>query len=489
MSGGESSAEIRARLPHPVVDGDGHVMEYFPALAWYLREEGLDPASPGLRKLVPGSFGPDADWHALTPEERMRRRVPRPPWWGSPARNTRDLATALYPELLHERLPELGIDYSVVYPSVGLVLMHLTDDDERRGACRALNRFLADAFEGLGDRLCPVAAIPMHTPAEAIAALDHAVGELGFKAVVCAAYVQRPAQAVVDELPDAARWALWMDTYGVDSAYDYDPVWARCRDLGVSPAFHSGGMGWGSRTSVSNYMHNHLGQLGEGNHAIAKSLFLGGVTRRFPDLGFAFLEGGVGWAVMLLSDLVGHWEKRNVDALAHLDPSAIDVGLLGDLSARYGARLTGKAAEERARRGSGGSTTAMRGTEDPATLDEWAACGIRTVDDIRDLYVPQYFFGCEADDPITATAFDPKLNPFGARLQAMFGSDVAHWDVPDMGEVLEEAWEMVDHGLVDEDAFRDFTFTNPVRFHTRANPGFFDGTAVEAAVADLLATT
>ena len=127
----------------------------------------------------------------------------------------------------------------------------------------------------------------------------------------------------------------------------------------------------------------------------------------------------------------------------------------------------------------------MRGTEDPATLDEWAACRIRTVDDIRDLYVPQYFFGCEADDPITATAFDPKLNPFGARLQAMFGSDVAHWDVPDMGEVLEEAWEMVDHGLIDEGAFRDFTFTNPVRFHTRVNPAFFDGTAVEGAVAEL----
>ena len=82
-------------------------------------------------------------------------------------------------------------------------------------------------------------------------------------------------------------------------------------------------------------------------------------------------------------------------------------------------------------------------------LDEWAACRIRTVDDIRDLYVPPFFFGCEADDPITATAFDPKLNPFGARLQAMFGSDVAHWDVPDMSEVLEEAWEMVDHGLID----------------------------------------
>jgi hypothetical protein len=129
----------------------------------------------------------------------------------------------------------------------------------------------------------------------------------------------------------------------------------------------------------------------------------------------------------------------------------------------------------------------MRGAEDPATLDEWAACRIETVEDIRDLFVPQYFFGCEADDPITATAFRPELNPFGVSLQAMFGSDVAHWDVPDMSAVLEEAWEMVEHGLVDDAAFRDFTFTNPVRFHTRANPSFFAGTAVEGPVDALLA--
>ena len=32
----------------------------------------------------------------------------------------------------------------------------------------------------------------------------------------------------------------------------------------------------------------------------------------------------------------------------------------------------------------------------------------------------------------------------------MFGSDIAHWDVPDMAEVLEEAWEMVEHGWINE---------------------------------------
>ena len=82
-------------------------------------------------------------------------------------------------------------------------------------------------------------------------------------------------------------------------------------------------------------------------------------------------------------------------------------------------------------------------------------------------------------------AFNTTVNPFGAELNAMMGSDIAHWDVPDMTEVLEEAWEMVEHGWIDEDAFREFTFTNPVRFYTGTNPAFFKGTVVEAAVDEL----
>ena len=61
------SAEIRAGLPHPVVDIDGHMIEYFPALSGFLREEGIDLSSPSMRRLVPGAFGPTVDWHSLSP--------------------------------------------------------------------------------------------------------------------------------------------------------------------------------------------------------------------------------------------------------------------------------------------------------------------------------------------------------------------------------------------------------------------------------------
>ena len=99
--------------------------------------------------------------------------------------------------------------------------------------------------------------------------------------------------------------------------------------------------------------------------------------------------------------------------------------------------------------------------------------------------VPNFYFGCEADDPINAHAFDTKVNPFGARLHALFSSDIGHWDVRDMTAVTEEVYEMVEKGFFSEADFQDFVFTNPAQFWTALNPRFFAGTAVEDAVAKM----
>jgi predicted TIM-barrel fold metal-dependent hydrolase len=472
-----TSSEIHRRLGHPVIDIDGHMAEHLPTLAPFIEEEGLSLDHPSLKHLLPGSRGTDRSWYEQSPGERAATRTPRGPWWGSPARQTIDLATALFPELLYQRLDELGIDFGVVYPSLGLLFLHDPDERYRRGMCRALNRANASTFAPLADRLTPVAAIPMHTPDEAVAELEFAVTELGFKAVLCAGYVQRPFAALADKDPEVSRYAFWLDQFGVDSAFDYDPVWAKAQELGVSLAFHSGFIGMTPYRSISSYMFNHLSMLANGQQSLAKSLFLGGVTRRFPDMNFVFLEGGVAWAASLYSDIIGHWEKRNLQALRRdLDPALIDRKLLGRMMATYAP----DASPVR-----GGLTD--RPTEPEDMLDEWAACGIGKAEDIKDLFVDRFYFGCEADDPLTSMAFNTSVNPFGAELKAMMGSDVAHWDVPDMTEVLEEAWEMVDHGWIDEVAFKKFTFTNPARFYTDTNPAFFKGTVVEAAVDQLLA--
>ena len=92
------------------------------------------------------------------------------------------------------------------------------------------------------------------------------------------------------------------------------------------------------------------------------------------------------------------------------------------------------------------------------------------------------YFGAEADDPTTAWAFrEPH------RLHPLFSSDVSHFDVTDMSAVLEEARELVEHGMITEADFREFTFENAARLHTAMNPDFFKGTVVEGAVARLAA--
>ncbi len=471
------SSEIRRQLRHPVIDIDGHMAEHLPTLAPYFEQEGLSLDHPSFRRIVPPYGGSEKPWHEQSVEERNATRTPRGPWWSAPAKQTIDLATALYPELLYERLDEIGIDFGVVYPSLGLVFLHTQDDQYRRGACRALNRANAETFAPLADRLTPVAAIPMHSPDEAVAELDYAVNDLGFKAVLCAGYVQRPFEALAQADPDLSNYAFWLDQFGLDSAFDYDPVWAKAEELGVSIGFHSGFIGMTPYRSPSSYVFNHLSMLAEGQQSLAKSLFLGGVTRRFPGMNFVFLEGGVAWAAALYSDLVGHWEKRNLGALKrNLDPALIDRELMLEMMTKYGSEFSSEHA-----------SLGRRPRESDDMLDEWAACSIERAEDIKKLFTERFYFGCEADDPLTSMAFNTKVNPFGAELKAMMGSDIAHWDVPDVTEVLEEAHEMVEHEWIDEAAFEKFLFINPARFYTDTNPLFFKGTSVETAVDQLLA--
>ena len=81
-----------------------------------------------------------------------------------------------------------------------------------------------------------------------------------------------------------------------------------------------------------------------------------------------------------------------------------------------------------------------------------------------------------------------QTSPFtgNARLNAVYGSDIGHWDVPDMAEVLAEVLEPLEAGLMTQEDFRAFVFENPARLLTANNPDFFRGTIVEEDVKGLL---
>jgi len=461
-------ARIREQLDHPVIDADGHLIEFLPLVDELVREIADAGVAERYRQFMRRALAPDDGGF-------MPARV----FWGLPEENTLDRMTVTLPALTHRRAEELGLDFLLLYPSFGLTVLTMPDAEVRQAVARALNRYYAELYADYADRLAPVAVIPTFTPEEAIAELDHAVGALGLRAIVMNGVIPRTT------LADGTR-APWLDTLGHGSAHDYDPVWARCVELGVTPAFHGIGYGWGSRVSTTNYVHNHLGNFAAAQEAICRSLVMGGVPRRFPSLRFAFLEGGVTWGAQLYADLLGHYEKRNRESVQQFDPRRFDLDACASLLDEF---ATGRLRDHRERYQR--TAERLKSTPPHETLgaDDFAESQITEPEQIADIFTRQFSFGCEADDPLNALAFNRALLPLGARLNAMFASDIGHWDVPDMRHVLLEAWELVDDGLLDQDEFRDFTFGNAVRMLTAGNPDFFTGTAVEAAASKLLTST
>jgi hypothetical protein len=119
--------------------------------------------------------------------------------------------------------------------------------------------------------------------------------------------------------------------------------------------------------------------------------------------------------------------------------------------------------------------------------DDYHLCKITRKQDWIDLFATPFYFGCEADDRMNAVAFGG-LMPLGARINALFSSDIGHFDVLDMSDPLPEAYELVEDGHIGEDDFRDFVFANAVRLWGTQNPRFFEGTRVAKEAAALLAT-
>jgi len=470
---------LRARLgiEHPIVDMDGHVVEVFQATLPYLREA-LGPEL--FHRYVEREHS--VLYAGRTPApltERMRTRVPQRGWWTQHTKDTAERALPMFPRMFYERMDSLGLDFAVLYPTNALTICGIDDDELRQGLCRGYNDYFAEVYAPFGDRMTPAAVVPMHDPAEAIAGLEHCKAR-GFKVVALPEGVLRPIEEPRER---AARWMYpgqryWFDVFGLDSIHDYDPVWQRASELGLALGFHGGlSPRPGVCTSVSNFSYNHVGMFMQSMYPLCKAMFMGGVTRRFPDAAFAFLECGVAWAVPLVSDLVEHWERRRPSALADFDPALLDVDALLAYAERYGSELVGRT-EVPLR---DALLEAPIFSDPPDERDDWANVAATSAEELTGAFARSFYFGCEADDRTVALAAERRNGVVD--LHATLGSDIGHWDVPCAGRVVPEAFEMVTSGLMTEDEFRCFSFDNAVDCLTRARPDFFAGTVVESAVA------
>jgi hypothetical protein len=235
--------------------------------------------------------------------------------------------------------------------------------------------------------------------------------------------------------------------------------------------------------SVSNFMANHIASFAGPTAQTVKSLYIGGVTRRLPEVVFGFQECGIGWACNLLSDAIEHWEKRNLAQLEVVfDPSLLDVERLAALLRQYAPELVDDLSDAELAALLPGCT--LDG-DPPADKDDWRAMEIGDKQDLVDLFAGNFYFGCEADDRGVATAFSP-ANPRGVHLKPMLGSDISHFDAPLFDRVLPDAYGLVEKEILTPDQFRSFTWENGAEMFLRANPAFFHGTVLEGAATSLL---
>src|SRR5262245_44410704 len=122
-------AGVKARIDHPVIDADGHQREFVPLVRQFVRDTG------------DGSVLAKFDRFWKEPSSRSVQNLRT--FWGFPVENSLDRVASMVPDLLYRRLDEIGIDFALLYPTLGLSALVNGDDELRPAVCHALNEYNA----------------------------------------------------------------------------------------------------------------------------------------------------------------------------------------------------------------------------------------------------------------------------------------------------------------------------------------------------------
>lgn len=244
-----------------IIDGDGHITEDERAIIQH-----MDPAYRKIAERSGVVFPPLDHLHAgravETPPQRDGRPIIGPPGW-------------------IDFLDDVGIDYTVLYPTRALAYGKMVSLDYSVAACRAYNDWMSATYLTFNPRFRAMAIIPMQDPEEAAKELRRAVAELGFLGAMM------PSNGLPQPLGAKTYWPVYAeadrlrcrlavhggahDRFGLDHMNMYVPV-------------HALGHPWGIALNCANILYN-------------------GIYDRFPNVRIAFLEGGIAWLLLLLERL------------------------------------------------------------------------------------------------------------------------------------------------------------------------------------------
>ena len=184
------------------------------------------------------------------------------------------------PRMYPLAMDRAGIDYMVVYPTVGLLSTAASElaPDAAAAIRRAYNNWLGDFCAQTSGRVFGAASVDLRDAEEAAREARRCVKDFGFKAVH------------VNPVP-----------VGTHRLYDnfYEPLWNALEDLDVPLAVHTGA-GVGADQMLYHYLPGlRTAQVTVaftvGNMFASTALIMGGVLERHPRLRVVHLESGAGW--------------------------------------------------------------------------------------------------------------------------------------------------------------------------------------------------
>ena len=179
-----------------------------------------------------------------------------------------------------------GVDYSVLYPTIGGVAgerFGRLDDIELETACvQAYNDWLIEEWAGASPRFVPQCIVPIWPMERTVAEIRRAVG-MGHKGVI---YPASPME--LKSVPHINEPA-------------YDPLWSVCQELGVPLCFHSG-----ASPKIQMQPDNNFSPAAArafsgivrsvSSIAVLANFLFSRVLYRFPNLKVVFAESSIGWA-------------------------------------------------------------------------------------------------------------------------------------------------------------------------------------------------
>ncbi len=241
-----------------IVDGDGHVFEDFEGILAQM----ASPYQEIARSR--GTLFPPLD------HLHEGRAVETPP--------QRDRRPRVGPEGWLAFLDDVGIETTVLYPTVALSYGKIVSLDYAVEICRAYNDWLYQTYVRFSPRFKGMAIIPMQDPEEAVKELRRAVTELGMLGAMM------PSNGLAVPLGSKQYW----------------PVYAEAERLGCSLAVHGGCHDRFGLDHLNMYVPVHALGHPWGLAINCASIVYNGIFERFPGVRVAFLEGGIAWLLLCL---------------------------------------------------------------------------------------------------------------------------------------------------------------------------------------------